>query len=135
MLTQLVYTCRPRFDARGEDGNRILREIAENARQHAGSGEISGVTLVGGDWFAQILEGEASQLRPVFNRILSDERQESLRLVDMRLTQQRQFDSSGAILHPDEASTLAHNQLAQLGADDFLKIAAASLPSSEKSGQ
>lgn len=123
MLTQLVYTSRPRFDARCPDGHKILREIAENARQNGPHAEISGVMVVGQDWLAQILEGEATALAPIFRQILADDRYDALRLVDMRMTSERQFGSDNRIVAPDAARDIPHSRLAALGAEDFLKIA------------
>lgn len=121
---QLVYTSRLKVDAAGVEGQKFLREIAENTRRGQAKSDISGVLLVGQDWLAQILEGEASELTPIFRSILTDERHEGLRLVGMRKTPERHFPSDCPIVRPSGPNGLTYSQLQMLNADDFVEIAA-----------
>jgi hypothetical protein len=122
---QLVYTSRPRFDVRGAEGERILREFARAAQRVDNGAEISGVLMVGQDWMAQILEGDSATLNPVFRQILADDRHENLRLLSMQMTSGRKFGPACDILRSPAADAMSHTELGNLNAEDFLRMARA----------
>ena len=91
MLTQLVYTSRPRFDVSTPDGRLTLQEIATAARIFNSSKDISGIVLAGKNWLSQVLEGDAKELTPLLARILADKRHDCLVIVEMRRIPERRF--------------------------------------------
>ncbi|OYU50361.1 MAG: hypothetical protein CFE31_02075 [Rhizobiales bacterium PAR1] len=91
MLTQLVYTSRPRFDVSTPDGRLTLEEIASAARIFNSSKGITGVLLAGNNWLSQVLEGDSKELTPLLARILADRRHDCLVIVEMRRVTERRF--------------------------------------------
>jgi Sensors of blue-light using FAD len=91
LITQLVYTSRPRFDLADPAGKLALGQILASARRNNRSFGVTGFLLVGTDWFAQILEGKGNDVTTIFKRILGDDRHEHVRLLDTRLSRTRLF--------------------------------------------
>ncbi len=91
MITQLVYTSSATFDPASETGSRIIAEIVQTARMHNIEAGISGFLLVGADWFAQVLEGQATDVTALFRRILFDRRHTNVRLIETRPARERLF--------------------------------------------
>lgn len=91
MITQLVYTSSATFDPASEAGSRHIGAILEKARQHNTQAGISGFLLIGPDWFAQVLEGEAAAITSLFRRILFDQRHSQVRLIETRPIRERMF--------------------------------------------
>jgi hypothetical protein len=111
LITQLVYTSSATFDSASEEGSRHLAEILETARRHNSQAGLSGFLLVGSDWFAQVLEGEAAAVTGLFRRILFDRRHMNVRLVEIRAAGERLFGewTMGTTIEP-----LYHMPLAPL---------------------
>jgi hypothetical protein len=91
VITQLVYTSSAAFDPRSESGRTHVADIIATARQHNGSNNITGFLIVGSDWFAQVLEGEAQAVTSLFRRILADRRHIHVKLVETRFVRERLF--------------------------------------------
>lgn len=91
MITQLVYTSSATFDPTSEIGSRHLADILTTARAYNSQAGISGFLLVGGDWFAQVLEGDAATVTALFRRILFDHRHAHVHLVETRPARERLF--------------------------------------------
>ncbi|MCA3634720.1 MAG: BLUF domain-containing protein [Methylobacterium sp.] len=102
MITQLVYTSSATFDPASEAGSRHIAQILETARGHNSQAGLSGFLLVGGDWFAQVLEGEAAAVTGLFRRILFDHRHMNVRLIETRAVRERLFGewSMGSTIEP-----------------------------------
>ncbi len=126
MLTQLVYTSRPRFDVSGPEGRKVLDEIARAARQSNAAAGISGVLLAGQNWLSQILEGDGSALGPVLKQILADERHEAIHIVEMRRIPIRHFEGWSHGVSDKAISDIPVNRLGDLTADEFLRLAGCS---------
>lgn len=91
MITQLVYTSSAAFDPGSESGRRHVADIIAAARMHNAANNISGFLIVGSDWFAQVLEGEAQGVTALFRQILSDRRHIHVKLVETRFVRERLF--------------------------------------------
>jgi len=102
LITQLVYTSSATFDPASEAGSRHIAQILETARRHNSQAGLSGFLLVGGDWFAQVLEGEAAAVTGLFRRILFDHRHMNVRLIETRAVRERLFGewSMGSTIEP-----------------------------------
>ncbi|MBN8534689.1 MAG: BLUF domain-containing protein [Rhizobiales bacterium] len=103
MITQLVYTSSASFDPRSESGRMHVSDIIATARQHNGANDITGFLIVGSDWFAQVLEGEAQAITSLFRRILADRRHIHVKLVETRFVRERLF--------PDWAMGYSHGPM------------------------
>lgn len=68
-----------------------VANIIATARQHNGANSITGFLIVGSDWFAQVLEGEAQAVTSLFRRILADRRHTHVKLVETRFVRERLF--------------------------------------------
>ncbi len=123
MLTQLVYTSRPRFDVSGPEGRKVLDDIAATARRKHAENGISGMLLVGEDWLSQILEGESAALGPMLKDILADQRHDSVQIVDMRMVPSRRFDGVSVGVSSRPISDIPIGRLADLSAEDFVALA------------
>ncbi len=102
MITQLVYTSSATFDPASKAGSLHIAQILETARRHNSQAGLSGFLLVGSDWFAQVLEGEAAAITGLFRRILFDHRHTNVRLVEIRVARERLFGewSMGSTIEP-----------------------------------
>jgi hypothetical protein len=68
-----------------------VRDIIATAREHNAAHDISGFLIVGSDWFAQVLEGDAQTVTALFRRILADRRHVDVKLVETRFVRERLF--------------------------------------------
>ena len=102
MITQLVYTSSATFDPATDAGSRHIGAILETARRHNSQASISGFLLIGADWFAQVIEGEAAAITSLFRRILFDHRHSDVRLIETRPARERMFAdwAMGCTLQP-----------------------------------
>jgi hypothetical protein len=91
VITQLVYTSSAAFDPCSESGRMHVADIIATARMHNAANNISGFLIVGSDWFAQVLEGEAQGVTALFRQILSDRRHIHVKLVETRFVRERLF--------------------------------------------
>ncbi len=80
-----------------------VSDIIATARQHNGANDITGFLIVGSDWFAQVLEGEAQAITSLFRRILADRRHIHVKLVETRFVRERLF--------PDWAMGYSHGPM------------------------
>lgn len=130
MLTQVVYTSRPRFDPGAPKGQKTLEEIVAAAKRNNSQAGITGYLLVGQEQLAQVLEGEAKSVGQALRRILADSRHESVQVLDMRLVPERSFARwSMGIVHNSDILPVARDSVRLGGnfdhmtADDFLRLA------------
>ncbi|PPD16773.1 MAG: hypothetical protein CTY25_00170 [Methylobacterium sp.] len=91
MITQLVYTSSATFDPASDAGSRHIGAILETARRFNSQAGINGFLLIGADWFAQVLEGEAAVITSLFRRILFDHRHSDVRLIETRPVREPMF--------------------------------------------
>jgi hypothetical protein len=91
LITQLVYTSSATIDPASETGSRHIADIVQKAQAFNSKAGISGFLLVGSDWFAQVLEGPATEVTTLFRRILFDHRHTNVRLVETRPARERLF--------------------------------------------
>lgn len=130
MLTQVVYTSRPKFDPVAPGGRQMINDIVASARRNNSETGITGFLVIGQDRLAQILEGHATSVNKTLTRILADPRHEAVRVVDMRLVPARIFkdwamgiaNRIGKADGPEGKATAFD----RLTADDFVRMASAS---------
>lgn len=129
MLTQVVYTSRPKFDLAEAEGRRTIDNIVAAARRNNSEIGVTGMLLVGPNRFAQILEGEAAAVGKTLRRILADPRHDAVQVMDMRLVPERRFEdwAMGVAdkLPPLFAGLRTERSFETLTADDFLRLASA----------
>lgn len=68
-----------------------LGTLFSRARSNNKQQDITGALLVSDDWFVQILEGEESAVRALFDRIEKDPRHDSVSLLDATTVGERVF--------------------------------------------
>lgn len=124
MLTQLVYTSRPRFDVGTPDGRLTLEEIARAARLFNGSKDITGVLLAGRSWLSQVLEGDAKELTPLLARILADKRHDCLVIVEMRRVPERRFGAWAMGISTFPMDEIPIDRLGDISADEIRQLTA-----------
>ena len=122
MLTQLVYTSRPRFDVSNAAGQGILEQIAQTARRYNGEHDISGVLLAGPGWLAQVLEGEPEALTPLITRILADSRHDCVVIIEMRRIDQRRFGRWALGVSTCPMNQLPVDRLGVITADELAEL-------------
>jgi hypothetical protein len=77
---RLMYRSRSRIpdhDRKAQLG--AIFSVARSSNKKAG---VTGALLVSGDWFVQILEGDETVVRALFDRIFSDPRHERVDLLE-----------------------------------------------------
>ena len=127
MLTQLVYTSRPRFNVAGPEGRQTLEDIAGAARKRNAEAGVSGVLVAAGDQLLQVLEGNSTDLSPILGRILADERHEGVQIVEMRKIPARRFDGWALGVGTRPITDIPANRLADMTADELVKLAGISI--------
>lgn len=123
MLTQLVYTSRPRFDLSRPEGRKVLDDIATAARKHNAESGISGALLAGQDWLSQVLEGDGAALAPVLKRILADQRHENVQIVDMRMIPARRLGGVPLKIDTETAKDIPNSLIGDMSAEDLIRLA------------
>jgi hypothetical protein len=91
LITQLVYTSSATFDPASRNGAQHISAILKAARSYNSTVGVSGFLLVGEDWFAQILEGQAAEVTALFRRILFDRRHTNVHIIETRQAGERLF--------------------------------------------
>lgn len=126
MLTQIVYTSRPRFDPTGTAGRRTLDTILAAARRHNAETGVTGFLMVAPERLAQVLEGDAASVGQTLKRILADPRHEAVQLLDMRLVPERTFGGwSMGVAESVGDPGARPGGFNALTAEDFVRLAAA----------
>ncbi len=72
--------------------NADLRALVHNAAEHNAQHSITGLLLLSGDQFLQVLEGPAKPVNQLFNRIIRDARHHSVELIAFEQIGPRYFD-------------------------------------------
>lgn len=88
-IFRLMYRsrdCIPAAERKVELGSLFSQARSNNKRQ-----QITGALLLSDNWFVQILEGEESAVRALFDHITTDPRHDSVSLLDARTVTDRVF--------------------------------------------
>ncbi len=88
---QLIYVSERRKALTG----RALHQMIEDARRRNEARGISGMLLIDGRNYFQLLEGEESAVRSLYAKIESDPRHRNVIMLDERPTDQRLFPAWG----------------------------------------
>lgn len=123
MLTQLVYTSRPRFAVSAPEGRKVLDEIAATHRARNAQAGISSAMLVNDEWISHIVEGDGAALTPVLKEILADERHEAVKIVEMRMVAKRHFEGVSVAVSSKPIADIPLDRLCDMTADEFLALA------------
>jgi len=94
----MVYVSRRPSRSRREQLTRLKQQCLRNNREN----HVSGVLLVGEDWFLQMLEGPAPVLDALFERIEADPRHWDVRLLNRRTIEQPLSRAWGMLQIEDE---------------------------------
>jgi hypothetical protein len=73
--------------------NTMLRDIEETARQNNSTHDITGLLLVSGNRFLQVLEGPYTEVNALFSRIVHDKRHRQVELVTFEALETPYFDN------------------------------------------
>ena len=87
-LFTLVYTS----EASAPLGDRELTEILTTARERNAGLDVTGTLLYHDGYFIQVLEGNRSVIETLYNRIKSDSRHRSVKIMWDGAIEQRQFE-------------------------------------------
>ncbi len=86
---RLIYRSASTIHA--QDRKVALGKLFSQARSNNKSRNITGALLVSGDWFAQVLEGDETAVRELYDRIGDDERHNKVTLLESRTRTNRIF--------------------------------------------
>jgi hypothetical protein len=111
VITQFIYTSSALLDLTSERGRLHVADIIACAERNNPRFGITGFLLVGRDWFAQVLEGDASAVSALFRCLLNDPRHSHVRLVETRLTRARSFADWAMGYSQEEISDLSLDRL------------------------
>lgn len=103
-----------------------LQELCEQAGRNNKLVEISGILLLAGGRFLQVLEGPKEAVEDTFLRIVVDPRHENLSLISRRLTTRREFGSWDMALYDcleDPEEFLAKMLILTHAAPGFIRAA------------
>jgi len=94
-LIRLTYVSRATFDIRSESGELApqLADILTQARRNNQESKISGALFFGEGYFFQCLEGKASLVLPLVERIKRDVRHEDFKISFQRNVRRRYFST------------------------------------------
>ncbi|NEV61205.1 BLUF domain-containing protein [Thiorhodococcus minor] len=92
---RLIYrsTCTDKFMA-----NEELRELIEKSAENNRKLGITGLLVLSGHQFLQVLEGPAGAVNDLYSRIVRDERHHHLRLISYEPTEENYFEDWGMSL-------------------------------------
>lgn len=90
-IHQLIYMSRPSKGLSDDDVAQILR----SARRHNSANFITGYLAFNGEFFLQVLEGDASALTSTLARILADARHRDCLLIGFAPVKARSFSEWG----------------------------------------
>jgi hypothetical protein len=86
---RLVYKSETSWDLLS---NEILRDLALKAETNNSSQSISGLLILSGETFLQVLEGPSDLVNPLYHKILKDERHHDVTLISYEQIATRCFD-------------------------------------------
>lgn len=113
MITQFIYTSLASCDLTSETGRLHVADIIAAAGRNNREFGITGYLLIGRDWFAQVLEGDATAVSGLFRRLLNDPRHSQVRLVETRLVSARSFENWNMGYSKDEICDLSLSAVLQ----------------------
>lgn len=73
--------------------NEALAAIEQTAINHNGRNKITGLLVLSGNQFLQVLEGESSKVNELYSRIVTDPRHEKVELISFEPIAERYFDA------------------------------------------
>ena len=73
--------------------NETVREISETGAENNRKLNISGLLILSGNQFLQVLEGPVQEVNDLFQKICRDERHTRIHLLSYELIRLRQFDT------------------------------------------
>lgn len=86
-LVRLVYASRSTGVVSGELAQKIVSKSIQNNRVS----DISGLLLIGGDRFLQLLEGPADEVQATFERVRGDPRHDDVKVISHGPADKRLF--------------------------------------------
>ena len=86
---RLVYKSETSWDLLSND---TLRALATKAQTNNSSQSISGLLILSGETFLQVLEGPSDVVNPLYHKILKDERHHDVTLISYEQIASRCFD-------------------------------------------
>jgi Sensors of blue-light using FAD len=92
-LHQIVYCSRSRVTGSRADVELQIRKILATARTNNKAANLTGALTFTNRCFAQVLEGAAEDLTPIFEKIHKDPRHSDLRILAQEATTRRLFSS------------------------------------------
>ena len=89
-LCRLIYKSRATDDAMS---NHDIRKLVEGAAAANARNRITGLLLLTGDRFLQVLEGPYAEVNQLFVRIVRDSRHQDIELITFEPLETRYFDA------------------------------------------
>lgn len=90
-MISLLYVSRAAFPSASADG--AIAGILRSARERNSAAQVTGALLYIGGYFAQVIEGEASDVNQLMIDILRDERHREVRIIEVGPIDQRRFSN------------------------------------------
>ncbi len=78
--------------------NEDLRDILQQSAQRNREAGITGLLVLSGDQFLQVLEGPSDAVNTLYSKLISDTRHHDLKLISYELIAERYFDDWGMSL-------------------------------------
>ena len=89
LVCRLVYKSETSWDLLS---NKILRDLATKAETNNSSQSISGLLILSGETFLQVLEGPSDAVNPLYQKIIKDERHHDVTLISYEQVASRCFE-------------------------------------------
>ena len=91
-LCRLVYKSQTSWDILS---NEVLQKLAINSERRNRENGITGLLVLSGETFLQVLEGESEPVNQLYRNIIQDKRHQDVTLISYESISQRSFEDWG----------------------------------------
>ncbi|MEY3219460.1 MAG: hypothetical protein RIT27_817 [Pseudomonadota bacterium] len=117
MLQQLIYMSVSAKELTTED----LEQILEASRRNNAEKQITGLLVIKGRTFLQVLEGDSEVIKPLFQKLREDQRHREISIVSWETIENRNFPN-WSMGFKNLAQIPHHSQLLDLSQLDISKL-------------
>lgn len=117
MLQQLIYMSVSAKELSSED----LEQILNASRRNNIEKNVTGLLVVKGKTFLQVLEGESETIKPLFQKLKEDQRHRDISIISWEVTEKRDFPQ-WSMGFKNLATLPTHSDLLNLSKLDVSKL-------------
>ncbi len=117
MLQQLIYMSVSGKELSSED----LEQILNASRRNNVEKNITGLLVVKGNTFLQVLEGESETIKPLFQKLKEDQRHHDISIISWEVIEKRDFPQ-WSMGFKNLATFPNHSELLDLSKLDISKL-------------